>query len=61
MRAIMTSNKIQPWLAGVLALGLTVAIATDGHVPAYAVKTLLGVLLVIDLIVAEWLTRPRGV
>ena len=52
-------RKPQPWAAAVLVLGLLAAVALDGQLPGHWFKALLGVLLVLDVIVAEWLTRPR--
>ena len=63
-------SPMAPWLsthpraplaltAALLALGLAVAIATEGAVPAAWTRTLLAVLLLPDLLLAERLTRPR--
>ena len=45
--------------AALLALGLAVAVATQGAVPAAWTRVLLAVLLIPDLILAERLTRPH--
>ena len=48
-------------IAAVLLLGsLGAAIGTEGVLPAASTQALLGVLLVLDVIAVEWLTRPRG-
>jgi hypothetical protein len=46
--------------AALLALGLALAIATDGAVPAAWTRTLLAFLLLPNLVLAERLTRPRS-
>jgi len=51
--------KVPPIAAVLLAVGLLVAIVTDGALPGAATKGLLAVLGVLDMIVAFWLTRPR--
>ena len=51
-------TRIGPLAAGVLAVGLVVAIATDGQLPEPWTRAMLGVLLVLDGIMIEWLTRP---
>ena len=52
-------HKLQPLAAGLLVLGLLAAVALDGQLPGHWLKALLGVLLILDVIVVEWLTRPR--
>lgn len=47
-------------VAALLALGLAAAVFTDGTVPASFTKALLVGLLVLDLVLAERLTRPRS-
>jgi 1,4-dihydroxy-2-naphthoate octaprenyltransferase len=51
--------KTQPLAAGMLAVGLAFAIAADGHLDGAASTALFAVLLVLDAVVIEWLTRPR--
>jgi hypothetical protein len=53
------SPKPQPLAAGMLAVGLAVAIAADGRMSGGVSTALFAVLFVLDAIVIEWLTRPR--
>ena len=52
-------RNLHPLVAALLALGLIVAVVTDGALPGLWSKALFGVLLVLDGITIEWLTRPR--
>ena len=52
--------KTQPVAALLLGLGLLVAIVTDGSLSPLVSRTLFGVLAVLNVIVVEWLTRPRA-
>ena len=52
--------KTQPIAALLLGIGLLVAIATDGMLSPLVSRALFSVLAVLNLIVMEWLTRPRG-
>ena len=52
-------RDLHPLVAALLALGLVVAVVTDGALPGVWSKALFGVLLVLDGITIEWLTRPR--
>ena len=52
-------RDLHPLVATLLALGLVVAVVTDGALPGLWSKALFGVLLVLDGITIEWLTRPR--
>jgi hypothetical protein len=51
--------RFEPLAALLLAVGVTVAIATDGILPAYGTKALLALALPLNVITALWLTRPR--
>ena len=52
-------RDLHPLVAALLALGLVAAVVTDGALPGLWSKALFGVLLVLDAITIEWLTRPR--
>ena len=52
-------GRVGPAAVLLVLLGLAAAVATDGRLPADGTRALLGVLLVLDLVAAEWLTRPR--
>ena len=52
-------KALHPLVAALLALGLVVAVVTDGALPDLWSKALFGVLLVLDGVTIEWLTRPR--
>ena len=47
-------------VAEVLALGLVLAVATDGRLPAVGTYALFGALAALDGLAIAWLTRPRG-
>lgn len=51
--------RVGPVATVLLLVGLVAAIGTDGRLPASSTQALLGVLLVLDVIAAGWLTRPR--
>ncbi|MDP9354269.1 MAG: hypothetical protein M3Q03_19040 [Chloroflexota bacterium] len=51
--------RLGPVATVLLLVGLVAAIGTDGRLPAASTQVLLGVLLVLDVIAAGWLTRPR--
>ena len=53
-------SRIGPIALGLLLAGLATAIAVDGQLPSAWTRLLFGVLLVLDLVAAEWLTRPRS-
>ncbi len=53
-------TRLGPAATVLLLVGLVAAISTDGRLPAASTQALLGVLLVLDVIATEWLTRPRG-
>jgi hypothetical protein len=52
--------KIGRAAMALLALGLVVAMATDGHLPAAGTYALFGVLAALDGLAIAWLVRPRG-
>lgn len=52
-------TKVQPWAAGFLTLGLLAAVALDGDLPGSWSRALFGVLMVLNLVTIDWLTRPR--
>ena len=54
-----TRGQIGPAAVLLVLLGLAAAVATDGRLPAEETRALLGALLVLDLVAAAWLTRPR--
>ena len=56
-----TRPHLGPLALTLLLVGLAVAIAADGQLPAAWSRALFGVLLVLDLIVVEWLTRSQSV
>ncbi len=55
-----TRGRVGPAAVLLVLLGLAAAVATDGRLPAEGTRALLGALLVLDLVAAEWLTRPRS-
>lgn len=48
-----------PVVAATLAVGLLIAIVTDGRLPAPWDTLLFAALFVLDLVTIEWLTRAR--
>ncbi len=52
--------ELGPWAALVLAVGLAVAVATDGRLPGTGAKALFALLFVLDGVMIRWLTRPRA-
>ena len=54
------STKIGPAAMALLALGLVLAVATDGRLPAPGTYALFGALAALDGLAIAWLTRPRG-
>ena len=53
-------SHLGPVAAILLPFGLIAAISTDGRLPGTTTQMLLGLLLILDVIAAEWLTRPRA-
>ncbi len=53
------STRIQPTSAVVLALGLALAVLSEGQVPELWTKVVLGAMIVPTVITALWLTAPR--
>ena len=51
--------RLGPVAAVLLLVGLAAAIGTEGRLPVASTRALLGLLLVLDVIATEWLTRPR--
>ena len=47
--------RVRPPAAILLALGIVVAIATDGDLPMLVSKGLFGVLFLLNLVVIDWL------
>jgi hypothetical protein len=56
----MDASKIGPVAMALLALGLVIAVATDGHLPAAGTYALFGALAALDGLAIAWLVRPRG-
>jgi hypothetical protein len=54
------SNRIQPASALVLALGLALAVFSEGQIPELWTKVVLGAMIVPTVITALWLTGPRS-
>ncbi len=54
------SNRIQPASALVLALGLALAVFSEGQIPELWTKVVLGAMIVPTVITALWLTAPRS-
>jgi hypothetical protein len=54
------NNRIQPASAVVLALGLALAVLSEGQVPELWTKVVLGAMILPTLITALWLTAPRS-
>lgn len=54
------SNRLQPASAVVLALGLALAVLSEGQVPELWTKVVLGAMVVPTVITALWLTAPRS-
>jgi hypothetical protein len=54
------STRIQPASAVVLALGLALAVLSEGQVPELWTKVVLGAMIVPTVITALWLTAPRS-
>lgn len=50
-------DKFGPVATMLLAVGLTVAIATDGSLPVIWSRALFGVLFVLNVIMIDWLTK----
>lgn len=55
-----TLSHLGPAAAILLPVGLIAAISTDGRLPGTTTQMLLCLLLILDVIAAEWLTRPRA-
>ncbi len=51
--------RVGPAAVVLLLVGLGAAIGTDGRLPTTSTQALLAVLLILDVIAARWLTRPR--
>ena len=54
------STKIGPAAMALLALGLLVAVATDGRLPVLGTYALFGALAALDGLAIAWLTGSRG-
>ncbi len=52
------SGRFQPAAAAVLALGLVLAILSEGQIPELWTKALLGALIAPTVVTALWLTGP---
>jgi hypothetical protein len=52
-------GRTGPIALGLVMVGLAAAIGTDGLLPAAWTQAILAILLVADVVAAEWLTRPR--
>jgi len=55
-----TSNRLQPVSAVVLALGLALAVLSEGQVPQLWTKVVLGAMIAPTVITALWLAAPRS-
>ena len=55
-----TNNRLQQASAVVLALGLALAVFSEGQVPVLWTKVVLGAMIVPTVITALWLTAPRS-
>ncbi len=55
-----TSERLQPVMAVILAIGLLTAIFTDGAVPVFVTKTLLAAMVLPTVGLAFGLTKPSG-
>ena len=53
------ASKIGPTAMALLALGLAIAVATDGHLPVAGTYALFGALAALDGLAIAWLVRPR--
>jgi hypothetical protein len=53
-------GNLGPAAIALLALGLVLAVATDGRLPAVGTYALFGALAALDGLAIAWLTRPRG-
>lgn len=56
----LTTPKLGPLAAFLLAAGLALAILTDGLVPGIWTKLLLAGTLPLNIVTALWLTRPKA-
>lgn len=54
------STRIRPASAVVLALGLALAVLSEGQVPEIWTKVVLGAMIIPTVITALWLTAPRS-
>ena len=54
------NSRIRPASAVVLALGLALAVLSEGQVPEIWTKVVLGAMIVPTVITALWLTAPRS-
>ena len=54
------NSRVQPASAIVLALGLALAVLSEGQVPELWTKVVLGAMIVPTVITALWLTAPRS-
>lgn len=57
---VVTSKRIQPASAIVLALGLALAVLSERYVPELWTKAVLGAMILPTMITALWLTAPRA-
>jgi len=53
-------GRVQPLSAVVLAVGLILAVLSEGQIPELWTKGLLGLLTVPTFVTAMWLTGPKG-
>jgi hypothetical protein len=54
------NSRIQPASAIVLAVGLALAVLSEGQIPELWTKVVLGAMIVPTVITALWLTAPRS-
>ena len=59
-RSREVAGKVEQLAPALLAVGLVVAIATDGALPTPASKALFAVLMALNLVTVRWLLRPFG-
>lgn len=55
------SARFQPATAAILALGMVLAIFSEGQIPELWTKALLGALIAPTVVTAMWMTGPREV
>ncbi len=54
------NGRLQPLSAVVLAVGLILAVLSEGQIPELWTKGLLGLMIVPPFVTAMWLTGPKG-